>query len=54
MKIKVQPELLTVAETISAAQSKDASTAPNIVALVASFPAEFLNPSSAYLKLAAK
>jgi anthranilate synthase component 1 len=54
MQIKVQPELPTVAETIAKARAEDASTAPNVVPLVASFPAEFMNPSSAYLKLSAK
>ncbi|CCX12621.1 Similar to Anthranilate synthase component 1; acc. no. P00899 [Pyronema omphalodes CBS 100304] len=54
MKIKVQPDLPTVAETISAARAQDVKTAPNVIALVASFPAEFLNPSSAYLKLTSK
>lgn len=53
-KIIVQPDLPTVVETITKARAENASTAPNIVPLVASFPAEFLNPSSAYLKLAAK
>ena len=54
MKINVQPDLPTVVETIARARVEDVKTAPNIVPLVASFPAEFLNPSGAYLKLAAK
>lgn len=53
-KILVQPDFATVVETIEKARADDLANAPNIVPLVASFPAEFLNPSSAYLKLAAK
>ena len=53
-KIIVQPDFPTVVEVIAKARAEDRATAPNVVPLVASFPAEFLNPSSAYLKLAAK
>ncbi|KAL7269051.1 anthranilate synthase component 1 [Rhizina undulata] len=53
-KINVQPEFATVFDNIHKAKTENASTAPNIVPLFAQIPAEFLNPSSAYLKLSAK
>ena len=55
-QIRVQPDLATVAETLAAGRLPPSSPSdwPNMVPLVASFPAEFLNPSSAYLKLSAK
>lgn len=55
-QVRVQPDLATVAETLAAGRQPPSSPGdwPNMVPLVASFPAEFLNPSSAYLKLAAK
>ncbi|TGZ83144.1 anthranilate synthase component [Ascodesmis nigricans] len=54
VKTRVQPDFATVAETVAATRNADPDSAPNVIPLVASMPAEFMNPSSAYLKLSAK
>ncbi|KAH8147501.1 uncharacterized protein LAJ45_08328 [Morchella importuna] len=53
-KVNIQPDFATVYDFITKAKSQDGAQAPNIVPLFAQIPAEFLNPSSAYLKLSAK
>ncbi|KAI5791630.1 putative anthranilate synthase component I [Peziza echinospora] len=54
-QITVQPDLRTIQDVLATARSATApDKAPNTVGLFASFPAGFLNPSSAYLKLSAK
>ncbi|KAF8420116.1 putative anthranilate synthase component I [Tirmania nivea] len=54
-QINVQPDLSTIQEVLDAARSATTvDNAPNTVALFASIPAGFLNPSSAYLKLSNK
>ncbi|RPA79006.1 anthranilate synthase component [Ascobolus immersus RN42] len=51
--VKVQPDFETVAEILArpTVELGDEDESPNMVPLFASVPAEFLNPSSAYLKL---
>lgn len=49
-----QPTFPVVTDYLAQAWTDEPSTAPNIVPLITSIPAEFLNPSSAYLKIAAK
>ncbi|RPB23030.1 putative anthranilate synthase component I [Terfezia boudieri ATCC MYA-4762] len=54
-QVNVQPDLNTIQEVLDAARSTTTvDNAPNTVALFASIPAGFLNPSSAYLKLSNK
>lgn len=52
VQVSVQPDLSTISDHL-AQFSPDDAEAPNVVPLIASMPAEFLNPSSAYLKLSA-
>lgn len=52
IQVLVQPSLATVEEVLAA--SADFSKPPNLVPLCASISAEFLTPSSIYLKIAAK
>ncbi|KAI5776599.1 ADC synthase [Geopyxis carbonaria] len=51
---KVQPDLARIQEHVQQARAADPATAPNVVPLYASIPAEFMNPSGCYLKLAAQ
>jgi hypothetical protein len=53
-QVNIQPDFATVYDFITKSKSQDGAQAPNIVPLFAQIPAEFLNPSSAYLKLSAK
>jgi hypothetical protein len=52
MSLSIQPSLATVRDVLSAAAGKDSS--PNLIPLSATLSAEFLTPSSIYLKLAAQ
>ncbi|KAG0129328.1 ADC synthase [Tuber indicum] len=51
---RIQPDLPTIFEHVRKARAADSATSPNIYPVFAQIPAEFLNPSSAYLKLSAK
>lgn len=51
-QVTVQPDFDTVTAFLNQYAQDDPET-PNVIPLFASIPAEFLNPSSAYLKLTA-